>query len=97
MQGTIISYDSTGNHHTKLEYNITPLKLQNKCQVYLKISLICDGNFPDGLAIYTSNTLFCTINSIDVNYNLSELSIFIVIETTEKTIKLNYRIPVSEL
>ena len=28
-------------------------------------------------------------NSIDVNYNLSELSIFIVIETTEKTIKLN--------
>ena len=36
-------------------------------------------------------------NSIDVNYNLSELSIFIVIETTEKTIKLNYRIPVSEL
>ena len=69
MQGTINSYSSNGEHHTKLEYNITPLKMQNKCQVYLKVSVICDENFPDGLSINTSNTLFCTINSIDVNYN----------------------------
>ncbi len=36
-------------------------------------------------------------NTIDVNYNLSELSIFIVVETSEKTIKLSYKIPVSNL
>lgn len=36
-------------------------------------------------------------NTLDVNYNLSELSIFIVVETSEKTIKLSYKIPVSNL
>ena len=36
-------------------------------------------------------------NTLDTNYNLSELNIFIVVETSERTVKLNYRVPVSKL
>ena len=69
MQGTINSYSSNGDHHTKLEYNITPLKLQNKCQVYLKVSVICDTNFESYMSMMSSNMTFCTINSINVDFN----------------------------
>lgn len=67
MSGVIDSYDDYGNYYCRLQYNVTLLQMQNKAQVYLKLTIT--STTTESQEIQGINTRFCTINGIDVNFN----------------------------
>lgn len=66
MQGTINSYSDNNWYYTKLEYTITPLELQNKCNVYMKVSIV---SIIGDSSLQGINEQFCKLNTTGVNCN----------------------------
>lgn len=65
MQGTINSYKN--GYYSKFEYSITPLNLQNKAKVYMKLTLVSTNS--EDMTIQSINEQFCTLNSMSLFFN----------------------------